>query len=54
VITDEHDDEWELMGQPSKPVGTHDYVATIRRVKRPADVREERWRAHERVQVRRP
>jgi hypothetical protein len=51
MITDEHRDEWELMGQPS--VGTQDYVATLRRINRPAETREERWRAHERVRVRR-
>ena len=52
VIADQHGDEWELTGQPIKSVGTQDYVATIRRVDRPADMREERWRAHERVRVR--
>ena len=54
IITDEHGDEWELMGRPAKSVGTQDFVTTIRRVDRPADMREERWRAHERVKVRRP
>jgi hypothetical protein len=53
VIIDEHGDEWELMGRPAKSVGTQDFVTTIRRVDRPADMREERWRAHERVRVRR-
>jgi hypothetical protein len=41
------------MGRPAKSVGTQDFVTTIRRVDRPADIREERWRAHERVKVRR-
>jgi hypothetical protein len=53
ISTDEHGDEWELMGQPSKSIGTHDYVTTIRRVDSAAGMREERWRAHERVRVRR-
>jgi hypothetical protein len=52
VITDEHGDEWKLVGQPSKSVGTQDFVTTVRRVDRPADIREARWRAHERVRVR--
>jgi hypothetical protein len=54
VIADEQGDEWELVGQPAKSVGTQDFVTTIRRVDRPADMREERWRAHERVKARRP
>jgi hypothetical protein len=53
VIIDEHGDQWELVGQPVKSVGTQDFVATIRRVDRPADMREERWRAHERVKIKR-
>jgi hypothetical protein len=53
VITDEHGDEWELAGPPTKIVGSPDYVATLRRVGRPAETREGRWRAHERVKVRR-
>jgi hypothetical protein len=35
--------EWELMGKPSKSVGPQDYVAPVRRVDRPADIREGRW-----------
>ena len=31
-----------------------DFVATVRPVDRPAETREARWRAHERVKVRRP
>jgi hypothetical protein len=54
VIKDEHGDEWELMGRPAKSVGTQDYATTVRHVDRPADMREERWRAHERVRGRRP
>jgi hypothetical protein len=54
VITDEHGDAWELMDRPAKSVGTQGYVTTVRRVDRPADMREERWRAHERVRVKRP
>jgi hypothetical protein len=53
IVTDEHGDEWELMGRLAKSVGTQDFVTTIRHVDRPADMREERWRAHERVRVRR-
>ena len=53
IITDEHGDEWELVGQPAKSVGTQDFVTTIRRVDPPADTREARWRAHERVRGRR-
>jgi hypothetical protein len=54
VVLYEHGDGWELLGRPTKSVGTQDFVTTIRRVDRPADMREERWRAHERVKARRP
>ena len=53
VILDEHDDAWELLGRPTKVVGAQDLVTTMRRVDRPAETREARWRAHERVRVRR-
>jgi hypothetical protein len=54
VVLDEHGDEWELVGQPAKSVGTQEFVTTMRHVDRPADMRDVRWRAHERVKVRRP
>jgi hypothetical protein len=54
IITDENGDEWELVGQPVKVVGAQDFTTTIRRVDRPIDTREGRWRAHERVRVRQP
>ena len=53
VILDEHYDAWELLGRPTNVVGAQDLVATMRRVDRPAETREGRWRAHERVRVRR-
>jgi hypothetical protein len=53
VVIDEHGDEWELLGRPTKVVGAQDFVTTARRVDRLADMREERWRAHERVRMRR-
>jgi hypothetical protein len=53
VIVDEHGIAWELLGRPSKSVGTQDFVVRTRRIDRAADMREERWRAHERVKVRR-
>jgi hypothetical protein len=53
VIVDEHAMEWELLGRSTKVVGSQDFTTTIRRVDRPADTREGRWRAPERVRVRR-
>jgi len=53
VVVDDQDDGWELIEQPAKSVRTHDYVVMVRRVGRPADIRQERWGAHERVKVRR-
>jgi hypothetical protein len=53
VIVDEHDDAWELLGRPTKVVGAQDLVTTMRRVDRPAEIREGRWKAHQRVRVRR-
>jgi hypothetical protein len=53
VVLDENDHAWELLGRPTKVVGAQDFVTTMRSVDRPADVREGRWRAHERVRVRR-
>jgi hypothetical protein len=52
-VTDEAR-EWELLGHPSKVVGANDFTATMRCVASPPDTREGRWRAHERVQSRRP
>ena len=54
VITDERGDEWELPSGATKVAGTLDFVATVRRVDNPAETREARWRAHERVKIRRP
>ena len=51
-FTDEQGVECELVSQPTKSVGTQDFVATVRPVDRPAETREARWRAHERVRVR--
>ena len=53
IIADDQGHEWVLLSQPTKSVGTHNYVATLRRVNRPAETREGRWRAHERVRLRR-
>jgi hypothetical protein len=57
VITDERGDEWELMSRATRVPGTLDFAATVRRADSPADspaeTREARWRAHERVMVRR-
>jgi hypothetical protein len=53
VVIDDHGDKWELIGRPAKSVGTQEFVTTVRRVDRPAESREARWRAHERVRVRR-
>jgi hypothetical protein len=58
IITDERGDEWELMSRATRVAGTLDFAATVRRVDSPSDspaeTREARWRAHERVMVRRP
>jgi len=51
IITDEQGDAWELMGHPSKVVGSNEFVTTMRRVDNPVATREGRWRAHERVKV---
>ena len=53
IITDERGDEWELMSGATKVAGTLDFVATVRRVDSPAVTREARWRALERVKIRR-
>ena len=53
IITDERGDEWELMSGATKVAGTLDFVATVRRVDSPAETREARWRALERVKIRR-
>jgi hypothetical protein len=53
VVLDEHDDARELLGRPTKVVGAQDFVTTMRRVSSSADIREGRWKAHERVRVRR-
>ena len=58
IITDERGDEWELVGGATKVSGSLDFVATVRRVESTADspveTREARWRAYERVKIRRP
>ena len=57
IITDERGDEWELMDGATKVSGSLDFVATVRRVNSPpdspAETREARWRANERVKIRR-
>ena len=53
IITDERGDEWELMSGAAKVVGTLDFAATVRRVDSPADTREVRWPAQERLKIRR-
>jgi hypothetical protein len=53
VVTDERGDEWELRGHPTKVVGAQDFFATVRRVDSPAETREARWRARERVRIKR-
>jgi hypothetical protein len=53
VIVDEAGAEWELLGRPTRVVSARELKATVPRVDRPADMREERWRAHERVMVKR-
>ena len=57
IITDERGDEWELTSGVTRTGGTLDFVATARRVDSPADspadTREVRWRANERVTIRR-
>jgi hypothetical protein len=53
VVLDEHGDAWELLGRPTKVVGAQEFVTTMQRVDMPAVVQEARWRAHERVKVRR-
>jgi len=54
IITDEGGDEWELVSGAARADGTLDFVATVRRVASPSDTREIRWRANERVAIRRP
>lgn len=54
IVTDEHGDEWELMSRATRVVGGVDFVATVRRVDSPTETREARWRAVERVKIRRP
>jgi hypothetical protein len=53
-FTDEQGVELELLSQPIKVVGVQEFTATARRSDRPAEIQEARWRAHERVKVRRP
>jgi len=57
IITDERSDEWELISGATKAVGSLDFIATVRRVDSagdsPAETREARWRAQERVKIRR-
>ena len=53
VILDEAGLAWELVGRPTKVVGAQEFVTTMQRVDMPAVVQEARWRAHERVKVRR-
>ena len=53
-FTDEQGVELELLSQPIKVVGVQEFTATARRPDRPAEIQEVRWRAHERVKVRRP
>jgi hypothetical protein len=57
IITDERGDQWELVSGATKAPGALEFVATMRRVDSPADspaeTREARWRAHERVKIRR-
>ena len=57
IITDERGDEWELTSGATRIAGTLDFSATVRRVDSPpdspAETREARWRAHERVKIRR-
>ena len=52
-FTDEQGVELELLSQPIKVVGAQEFTTTARRSDRPAEVQEVRWRAHERVRVRR-
>jgi hypothetical protein len=58
IFTDERGDEWALMSRATRSVGTLDFVATVQRVEgqadSPAETREARWRANERVKIRRP
>ena len=58
IVTDERGDQWELMSGAAKVAGTLDSAATVRRVDSPedspAETREIRWRAYERVTIRRP
>ena len=53
IVTDEHGGEWELISPVTRVVGTLDFVATVRRIDSPAETREARWRANERVKIRR-
>src|SRR5262245_4744967 len=57
IVTDEHGQEWELMSRATRAAGTLDFVATVRRLDSPpdgpAETREARWRATERVTIRR-
>ena len=57
IVTDEGGDQWELMSGATKVAGALEFVATVRRIDSPADspaeTREARWRAHERVKIRR-
>jgi len=57
IVTDERGDQWELMSGATKVAGALDFVATVRRVNSPpdspAETREARWRANERVKIRR-
>jgi hypothetical protein len=57
IVTDERGDQWQLMSGATRVTGALDFVAIVRRVDSPADspaeTREARWRAHERVKIRR-
>ena len=57
IVTDEHGDQWELTTGAAKVPGALEFVATVRRggtpTDSPAETREARWRAHERVKIRR-
>jgi hypothetical protein len=50
---DENGVEWMLTGHATKVVGAQDFTAAVRRVNRPMDTKKGRWRAHERLKVRR-
>jgi len=57
IVADEHGDQWELVSGATRAPGALEFVAPVRRVDAPADgqaeTREARWRATERVKIRR-